>query len=366
MPPLYQNMYPPTKRIHTMQSYNTPQKANYMQNYYTTIPTYITTRDDLTGDEKIFYATILSLCCKYGFCWASNKFLALIAHKSISQIHRYLRKLIKLGFLIVEMEHINERKIWTKETWPHREDLKKSFNQDFEFNQRFYGCVMDDTGGVSSMTPNKDNDISIHKEKEDRTRQKPSASPTVPLSFKNKDIEQRTASPPKKKEKDPLKRFELTEQERKNLQDRLGTDLAKYEEKRAHHLKKCPKSLYHKKRAYDTILEWYNQDRKEKVVREQAKEANKTQAALKREMKGKQLVTDVLKENPKHTHMINPYRDYVELGPYSSATGRTTVMYDDPELYRKIENMLHKEKQYKGLDFKMPLTEKEYLEQEGL
>lgn len=318
-----------------------------MQSYYTTIPTYITTRDDLTGDEKIFYATVVSLCCKYGFCWASNKYLAMHAHKSVSQIHRYIRKLIKLGFLMVEIEYKNERKIWTRETWPHRGELKKSFNQDFEFNQRFYGYVMDDRGGVSSMTPNKEKNINIHKNKEDEAKKKPPPPASVPPSFNKKTKEQH---------------FGLTDEERKKLQDRLGADLPKYESKREKHLKKCPKSSYHKRRAYYVILEWYNKDQKEKVEQKQARDSGKTQAALKREMNGKKLVTDVLKENPRHGHVIEPHMDCVELGLYSPAAGRPTVSYDDPELYRKIENMLKKIKEYEGLDFKMPLTEKEYLE----
>lgn len=330
-----------------------------MQSYYTTIPTYITTREDLLDGEKIFYGIVQSLCNKYGFCWASNETLAKIAHKKPRQIRNYLRKLRDLGLIVVEIEYNNERKIWTRETWSNREELKKSFDQDFAFNQRFDSMAMDCQGGWQWNATNKYNDINITKNKEDKVRHKPPAPPLVPPSFKNKNTEQRTASPPKQKEKP---NFELTEEEKKILKERLGNDLGKYEAKRQAHLKKCPKSLYHKRKAYDTILEWYNQDREEKLVREKAKEKNKSQAALKREMKGKKLVTDVLKENPNHTHVIDPHVDCVELGLYSPAAGRPTVSYDDPELYRKIENMLHKIKQYEGLDFKMPLTEKEYLE----
>lgn len=101
------------------------------------IPTYIITRDDLTGNEKIFYGSILSFCCKYGFCRESNQYLAMICHKSVSQIRRYLQKLIRVGLLFIEVDCKNERKIWTKETWANRDELKKSFDKDFEFNKKF-------------------------------------------------------------------------------------------------------------------------------------------------------------------------------------------------------------------------------------
>ena len=78
----------------------------------------------------------------------------------------------------------------TKETWPHREELKKSFDQDFEFNQRFYRYDMDDMGGTTWMSPNYNKDINITKNKEDSARAQPPASPSVLLSFKDKKREQ--------------------------------------------------------------------------------------------------------------------------------------------------------------------------------
>lgn len=197
------------------------------------------------------------------------------------------------------------------------------------------------------IRPTKETKQNKYKNKEDEAKQKPPPPASVPPFFNKKTKEQH---------------FELTNEERKKLQDRLGVDLPKYEIKRDKHLKKCPNSSCHKRRAYDVILEWYTKDQKEKAEQKQARDLGKTQATLKREIKGKQLVTDVLIENPRHGHVIEPHKDCVELGLYSPATGRPIVRYDDPELYRKIENMLHKIKEYEGLDFKMPLTEKEYLE----
>lgn len=350
-----------------------------MQSYYTTIPTYITTREDLLDGEKIFYGVVQSLCNKYGFCWASNDTLAKIAHKKSRQIQNYIRKLRDVGLIFVEIEYKNERKIWTRETWSNRDELKKCFDQDLAFNQRFDRYAMDCVGGTQWSAYNKYNDINISKEKEDEARTKPPASPTVHLLSKNKITEQTSASPPKPKEKPPSKDcirtfndnvrtsnsksdLELTEQERKMLRDRLGSDLEKYEAKRLAHLKKCPKSLYHKKRAYETILEWYNRDREEMIMREQARTENKTQASIKRAKKGKKLVKDILEQNPQHTHVLSPYQNCVEIGLYSTGGGRQSAEYDDPDLYRKIEDMLKKVKRYEGLDYKMPLTEKEYLE----
>lgn len=286
-----------------------------------------------------------------------------------------------MKLLMVEIEYNNERRIWTKETWPNREELKKCFDQDFEFNQRFTRVDMDDQGGWTRTSTNKYKKINITKNKEDEATQKPPASPSVHLSFKNKNTEQKaappqqkSASPPRPKEKPPSNESsrtlnsvskvsnELTEQERKTLREILGSELEKYETKRQDHLKKCPKSYHHKKRAIDTIKEWYFADKKEKLVREKALKEGKSQVAIKRGEKGRKLVNDLVELNPKHGKFIEPYNEGVEIGEYSPGGGRQIATYDDPELYRKIEDMLMKVKRYEGLDYKMPLTEKEYLE----
>lgn len=329
-----------------------------MQSYYTTIPSYITTRNDLTDSEKLFYGTVQSLCCKYGFCWASNETLAQISHKSPRQVRRHIHKLQKLGLLIVELEYNNERKIWTRETWPHREELKKSFNQDFEFNQRFTRVDMDDQGGWTRMTTNIDNKITITKNKEDEARAKPPAPPPVHLSSKNT----KSVSPPRQKEKPPSNynaqtSKELTYEDRETLRELMGSELLKkYEEKRREHLKKCPKSYHHKKKASETIREWYTQDCKEKNERAKALEQNKTRASINREAKSKEFVEEILRINPHLQDRIRPNRNDIDfLSPTSGGfMVCATFSYDNPNFYDNIKDILIKMKVYDGIDLMLP------------
>lgn len=125
--------------------------------YYRLLPEYIASSKDLSGDEKVFYALIMSLITKFGFCWASNKYLMERSNCCRSSINRYLRKLVKLNLLIVEVEDNNERKIWTPETWGNRKNLLEAYGKEIvnskeNLNQRFCGCVRSDTGGVSAVT----------------------------------------------------------------------------------------------------------------------------------------------------------------------------------------------------------------------
>jgi hypothetical protein len=129
-----------------------------MSGYYRLIPEYIATHNSLSAEEKLFYSLIHSLISRFGFCWASNKYLSELSNCSASTIHRYLRKLAKHNLIVIEVQYNNERKIWTPETWGNRVNLLKAYGEEIvgsrdNLNQRFYTHVTDDMGGVSSVTP---------------------------------------------------------------------------------------------------------------------------------------------------------------------------------------------------------------------
>jgi len=159
-----------------------------MSGYYRILPEYIATHPSLLAEEKIFYSLLSSLISKYGFCWASNKYLASQSGVSISTVKRYIRKCVKHNLIIVEVEYKNDRKIWTPETWGNRDNLLKAYGEEIinsqnNLNQRFDRWVTDDLGGGSSMNqvPNplyKDDKKSKNIKHIEAWAKKPMARPT--------------------------------------------------------------------------------------------------------------------------------------------------------------------------------------------
>ena len=103
-----------------------------MPGYYRPIPEYIATSLLLTAEEKLFYGLIASLVSEKerGFCWASNEFLSERERVNPRTIQRWIRKLVKHKFVIVELVHNRERKMWTPETWGNRENLRRAYGSD--------------------------------------------------------------------------------------------------------------------------------------------------------------------------------------------------------------------------------------------
>ena len=116
-----------------------------MQSYYSVTPSFITRAKDLSSNEKVLYGVLSGLMSKYGFCWASNRYIADQAGMNIRQVQRCLEHMKSLNYIIVEIEHHNERKIWTADTYANRESLIKAFSEE-EINQRFYTHVKNDMG----------------------------------------------------------------------------------------------------------------------------------------------------------------------------------------------------------------------------
>ena len=59
---------------------------------------------ELTDSAKLLYGRITSLADRSGYCWASNKYLAEIAHCGERTVSRLLAQLEELGFISTDME----------------------------------------------------------------------------------------------------------------------------------------------------------------------------------------------------------------------------------------------------------------------
>jgi hypothetical protein len=64
---------------------------------------------------------IHGLTNKFGFCWASNRYLSEQTNLSVRMIQYNIAKLKKEKYIIVEIQNGRERKIWTAATWAYRD-----------------------------------------------------------------------------------------------------------------------------------------------------------------------------------------------------------------------------------------------------
>ena len=87
------------------------------ENTYSVIPTLILEDEGLNSNEKLLYATISSLSNKYGYCFATNKYLAKKLGTAESSLRRWLKTLIDKGYIFAEMKYkenskeVEERKL---------------------------------------------------------------------------------------------------------------------------------------------------------------------------------------------------------------------------------------------------------------
>ena len=258
----------------------------------------------------------------------------------------------------------------TKETWYRLNIMSSNSLSENGRNSNNFDQSNLKTPTSLIIRPTKETIQNKYKE-EDSARAQPPASPSVPPFFKDKKRKQTSASPPRQKEKHPPNSIslELTNEERLKLRNILGSELEKYEEKRRTHLKKCPHSFHHKKRAIDTILEWFNEDKKAKSLREKSIAENKSKSAIIQSEKAKRLVKDILQENPHLRKVINPAKNDVDFSVATTNGFRQaydTVSYDDPLFYGKVRSYLDKLKEHENLNFNMPVDEDEYNQWEGL
>ena len=90
--------------------------------YYSVIPATILYNKELKANEKLLYAIIISLSCKEGYCFATNKYLAEKLGVTPKTISSWLSDLQKRKFIIVELirnenKQIIQRKIYINDVF---------------------------------------------------------------------------------------------------------------------------------------------------------------------------------------------------------------------------------------------------------
>ena len=85
--------------------------VSIMSSYFSLIPSGIMELKEISDSSKITYALILGLANKYGYCFATNKYLANERDLSESGIQRHLQILKKHGCITLEYNKRNDRRI---------------------------------------------------------------------------------------------------------------------------------------------------------------------------------------------------------------------------------------------------------------
>lgn len=320
-------------------------------NYFMVIPSYIATRKDLLEGDIVFYGRISSLCNKYGYSWASNEYLASITGKSTRQVKRHIRKLRDLQLIFVEIEYNNDRKIWTRETWPHREELKKCFNQDLALNQRFDRWDMDVLPSGHGCPPNN---ITIYKYKEKvgkeesvrETKHQPrqASAPTSFLNSKKKNTEQKIPRPPPPKkppDKPPQKKCGvLEEHEYQKLCDVIPDKKIRqrYMDNAKNFVSKKHHNAYSDMSLFDIIMKFYRED-------QQTKLNHKDKVKNEKLSNGSAITSEIMKNNPSLTSEWQIEAGYVVVAQ-SPSSGDICIRFDDPNLEEKLIDRLDKMSEY--------------------
>ena len=113
-----------------------------------TIPEFIATHPELTDGHRLFYGLLTALM-KWGFCWASNAYLAEVSGKTTRRVQQYLEKFKELKLIIVEREKHSHRLIWTKATLAEKKEHISAWERahpDMGF-QKYFGDEMNFMGG---------------------------------------------------------------------------------------------------------------------------------------------------------------------------------------------------------------------------
>lgn len=82
-----------------------------MSTYFSLIPSGVLENEKISDGAKITYALILGLSNRYGYCFASNDYLASSRKLSESGVKRHLFELKEAGCIIAEYNDRNDRRI---------------------------------------------------------------------------------------------------------------------------------------------------------------------------------------------------------------------------------------------------------------
>ncbi|MCE5319424.1 MAG: helix-turn-helix domain-containing protein [Parachlamydia sp.] len=327
-------------------------RGKLVQHYFNLIPTFISSDPSLLDSEKIFYGTIYSLMNKYGFCWASNAYLAKLCNKKPRRIQEMISKFKRLGLIIVEIEYGNERKIWTPETWSRRDEIKKTFDADQEIQSKI---LYPRTGVHTPMhwsAPNKINDIYISKEKvgigNNAVAVEARKAPQPTSSQKIKRTQPKPLEPPPKK---PRVIAELTRQEEEQLLARMGRDnFEKYYSNARKSIAKYPNG-FKDKTLFDIIWEFYSEDNQKKLDRKQTKTTKEPQSTtppdMEKRTRRKRIMEKFVKENPDASQgvSVSDYSVYL-----INDKGVNSVDYGEDGFFAIVERFVRGNGRNKDID----------------
>lgn len=107
------------------------------------VPLYIMQNGELSLLEKNLFCMISALSSKEGYCYAKNAYFAEIFGRSERQIRNAMEKLVTLGFVCIDAENRNERKIYIVSAIDEAEENKTEEKEECK------------SVGGSKMTPPK-------------------------------------------------------------------------------------------------------------------------------------------------------------------------------------------------------------------
>lgn len=108
-------------------------RGSAKKSYYAVIPAEVRYDRSIPAHAKLLYGEITALCSEKGYCWASNSYFGRLYKKSPETISRLIAKLIKFGYIKVEIDKKagNKRRIYllTKTSIDIAEKVKTSIDK---------------------------------------------------------------------------------------------------------------------------------------------------------------------------------------------------------------------------------------------
>lgn len=283
------------------------ENQHEQSNYWTITPGWVLTHKKLSQGAKILYGVISGYTKKQGYCWASNERLSECVSVSLSQVKRYISELEKLKLIIIETIEITKferrRHIWLAEAFNNREIIEKSLGTTRQnSNISYEGSYMSSPKAHKRAINSKVYANSIYERKVVKEKSPPP-----------------DPSPPKRAT--PYR--SLSQEERKQLELRLGKErLAKYETK-------LPKYKLAKRPAYELISEWAMEDDNNKKI-----DTNKLIE------ENKEFVTKLIESNKIIKKEFVMYKNHLEIFPGHQYT--VCISFADSDFRDKVKKLTDK------------------------
>lgn len=117
--------------------------------YYAVIPASVR-YSKVSSSAKLLYGEISALCNKEGYCWASNAYFAELYDVSDRSIRGWVSELSEAGFIHVEVENNNDRRMFLDEVGRKLQGGRKKTAEGSEKN-----CHHNNTSNTTVNTESK-------------------------------------------------------------------------------------------------------------------------------------------------------------------------------------------------------------------